>query len=124
MPTKAEIRNRALRKVRVIGSGGTPSTDEITDTEDAYDQLHAFLETKDAVTWDSDEDIPDEAAYYVAVMLAANIADEHVDEARYQRIQREAYGHPQDPSDTGALGQLVDLANSDYVPTVVTAEYF
>jgi len=46
MATKTQVRNRALRRLRVIEAGGTPSADEITDTELAYDELHAFLVTK------------------------------------------------------------------------------
>ncbi len=124
MPTSAAIRNAALRKLRVIGEGETPSTDLQTDTDAAYTQLHAFLETKRATVWDSDEDIPDEAAHATTIMLAYYVGDEHVDEARYQRLKVEAMGNPLDPADRGALGELIDLAQSDYVPTRVRTEYY
>jgi len=122
MATKTQIRNRALRRFRVIEAGGTPTSDEITDTELAFDEVHAFLVTKQAVTWDSDEDVPAEAANHFTTILCAWIADEYVSESQYQRLQAEAFGV--ENVSQGALGQLIDLARSDYVPITTEATYY
>ncbi|GEM_PF-2110481 len=122
MATKTQVRNRALRRLRVIEAGGTPSADEITDTELAYDELHAFLVTKEAVTWDSDEDVPEEAANHFTTMLCATIADEYASESQYRRLQIEAFG--QENVSQGALGELIDLARSDYTPVPTPAVYY
>lgn len=121
MATKTQIRNRALRRLRVIEAGGTPTTDEITDTELAFDEVYQFLVSKQAVIWDSDEDVPAEAAQHFTTVLCAFIADEYTDEARYQRLQIEAFGRS---GSEGALGELIDLARADYVPVKGEALYY
>ena len=116
MPTKAEIRNKTLKRLRVLEEGETPTNEVIADVEEAYDELHAYLETKNATTWDSDEDIPDDATRSVVAMLAASLADEFiVDEQRYQRLQMEA---------GGALTRLIILAANDYIYCETEAEYY
>ena len=123
MPTKAQIRNKALKRVRALEPGDTPSSDDITDVEEAYDELYKFLVSKKAVTWDSDEDIPEEATYHVVTMLAANIADEYaVPENTYQRLKAEAYGI--ENVSLGSLGELIDLAKPDRVPDITEGIYF
>ena len=116
MATKAEVRNKALKKLRVIAEGETPSSEIITDVEAAYDELHADLCTKDAITWDIDEDVPDEAVRSMVTVLASEVADDFaVDETRYQRLKFEA---------GQALNKLIYIASSDYISNETPAEYF
>ena len=126
MATKAEIRNRALRKLGVLEAGGTPTADEITDVEEAYDALYGYLESKDAVTWDSDESVPVEAETPMVRLLMAEIADEFgQEEGRYQRIIIEAYGPGGKHGIAGgALADLIEMAQGGYVSTVTEAEYY
>lgn len=124
MATKAEVRNKALRKIRVIESGQTPETDAATDVDATYDELHAYLSKENAAYWDLDEDIPDEAVPFVVVILASMIADEFaVEEMRSQRLHIRAFGLEGAP-DNGALGQLIELASNQYVSMPIEAEYF
>lgn len=116
MATKAEVRNKALKKLRVIAEGETPSTEIITDVEATYDELHADLCAKDAITWDIDEDVPDESVRSMVAILASEMADDFaVDEGRYQRLKLEA---------SLALNKLIYIASADYVSIETESEYF
>ena len=126
MATATEIRNRALRKLGVLRAGKSPTTQEATDADAIYTALYAWLEIHDAVTWDDDESIPNEAEIAVTKLMCAELADEFgVDEARYQRLQFEAYGPggKHGPSD-GAFADLLWLAQNKYVPTITEAVYY
>lgn len=127
MATKAQIRNKALKKLRVLEEGESPTNEVIADVEAVYDQLYAFLTTKHAVTWDSDEEVPNEAVRPVVTLLAAEMADDFgVDENRYARLQIEAYGslEGKEKSNGGALATLIALTQIEYVPVIVEADYF
>ena len=116
MATKSQVRNKALKKIRVLEEGETPTNEVIADVESTYDDLHAYLGTENATTWDIDEEIPDEATRYVVTMLAFDIADDFgVDEIRYGRLKAER---------DLALAQLIELASSNYVSRTVAADYF
>ena len=116
MATKSALRNKVLKKLRVIAEGETPSSEIITDVEATYDELHADLSTKKAITWDIDEDIPDEAVRSMVSIIAAEIADDFaVDEARYQRLKFES---------EQALRKLMFLASSTYIANETKSNYF
>jgi len=116
MATKAQVRNKALKKLRALEEGETPSNETIADVEGAYDELHAYLFEKNAVYWDSDEDIPTDAVKHVVAMIAANMADDfNVDEIRYQRLQVEG---------SNALDSLIELATPEHISRPITAEFF
>lgn len=124
MPAKSDIRNRALRKLRALEPGQTPGADDITDVEQGYDELYSFLVSKKAVTWDSDDDIPDNAAEFVVKMLAYHLSDDYAQpEPKVQRMKIEAYGIT-GTSDRGALGELIDLAKPDYVEDISEGVYY
>ena len=120
MATATEVRNSALRKLGVIESGGTPSTDEATDVDAAYSQVYAYLATEKAVTWDSDEDVPDEATRFVTSVLCAWIADEFAP-ALFDAWQFRAFGPD---GNSGHLGKLRDLATADRVSVPTRAVYY
>lgn len=127
MATKAEVRNKALRKLRVLEEGGTPSSEAITDVEEAFDEIYAYLARKNAVSWDSDENVPDEAVRPFVTILAAEMADDFgAEESRYRRLQTEAYGPDGDKENIngGAVATLIYLASNNYVPRPTAAEYY
>lgn len=128
MATKAQVRNKALKKLKALEEGEAPTNEVIADVEAAYDELYAFLATKNAVTWDSDEDIPDEAVRPIVSILSAEMADDFLgdsQEGRYQRLQIEAYGPGgKEKGNSGALMTLIALAQNDHVSTTIEAEYF
>ncbi len=125
MATKTQAGKKALEKLRVIEEDGTPSTDATNDIEAAYDELHPWLLSKSAVNWDVDEDIPDESVRSIVTILAATMADDFgVDEMRYQRLQIEAYGYPDNPGGPCALSTLIALVKNDYIPATIEANYY
>ena len=93
MATSAELRNKALRKLGVFGTGQTPSAQKQADLDASYVEVYAELSSRSLTTWDSDEDIPEE---YVSSMVSL-MADSRKDEYRvpndiYQRITIDARG--------------------------------
>ena len=123
MPTKAEIRNKALKRVRALEPGQTASADDVADVEEAYDELYAFLVTKGAVTWDSDDDVPDNATYAVVTLLASNISmDYSLSPQERADLKVEAFGIPN--VSMGQMGELIDLARPDYVPHEHEGTYY
>ena len=124
MATKAQVRNKALKKLQVLEEGESPTNEVISDVEEVYDELHRYLLNRGAVFWDSDEEIPDECVRPMVVMLAAEMADDFgVNEQRYQRLQVEAYGiGGKENGSGGAFQSLMRMAHTYvYKPTV--AEY-
>ncbi len=124
MATKAQIRNKVLRKLKVLHANQSAPPDDATIVEDIYDEVYAYLSERNAVTWGSSDDIPAEAVQFVVRIVAYESADEYLslmDESRYQRLKFEAYG-----SDdmSGAFGELVRLSAVDYVPLESEADYY
>ena len=116
MATKAEVREKVLRKLRVLAEGESPSAQVQTDTDAAIDEMHAFLAAKNAITWDADEDIPTAAVRPFVSVVASELADEfEVDEMRYNRVRGEA---------SGAIRELIKLATPTYIPQSIVADYY
>lgn len=128
MATKAQVRNKALKKIKALEEGETPTNEVIADVEAVYDEIYAYLATDNAVTWDGDEDIPAEAVRPMVSILAAEIADQFLgdsQEARYQRLQVEAYGvGGREKGNGGAKLELQTIAQNDYISKPTPAEYF
>ncbi len=127
MATIHELRDKSLKKLRVLEEGETPTNEVIADVEAAYEEIHAYLSTQSAIGWDSDEDIPDEAVRPMVTVLAAEMADDFgVEEPRYQRLQMQAYGPDGDKNNItgGALATLIGLASGSYITTTIEADYF
>ena len=115
MATIAQLRNRALKKLRVLEEGETPTNEVIADVLAAYTSLHDRLSKDGAITWDFDEDIPSEAERPMVAILAAEMADDFgVDEMRYQRLLAES---------TRARGDLY-MTQNNYISTETEAEYY
>ena len=89
-----------------------------------YDNLYQYLVRKNAVYWDSDEDIPEEAVFSVVKILAFEISDEFgATDIRRQSLRIDAYGIEGTP-ENGALGDLIYLASNKYVPKKTEADYY
>lgn len=124
MATKAQLRDKVLRKLKVLAAGQSAPPDDATIVEDAYDELHAQLTEDNVITWGSTDDIPDEAVRSMVKLVSFEVADTFLgarDEARYNRIRAEAYGLD---GNSGAFGVLRSLAAIDYVPTQTEATYY
>lgn len=87
MATAAEIRNKAAKKLGVLATGQTLESEIADDLDEAYDEVYAALDAKNLVTWDYDEEIPDEYIGPVVALVAFARADEYgIPNDRYQRI--------------------------------------
>ena len=126
MATLAQVRNKALKKLRVLEEGETPTNEVAADADDVYNELHAYLASERVVIWDADEEVPAKAVRAMVTILAAELADDFgVDEMRYQRLQVEAYGvGGKEKGSGGAKATLLALAKHDRVPQPTPAEYY
>ena len=55
MATKADLRNRALKKIGALSIGQTTSAEDAADVETVIDNLLEWLVVKNASTWGNDE---------------------------------------------------------------------
>lgn len=65
-----ELRNKALRELRVFGTGQTASSEKQADLDAAYNEVYADLTRRSLTTWDIDEEIPDEFVNPVVLLMA------------------------------------------------------
>lgn len=84
MATVADLRNKALTKLTIIGNGQTASPDDAAIVEDAITELHAELEERDLAYWGGITDIPNAAIPHFIKMLIPRISDEF---SKYEQIQ-------------------------------------
>lgn len=90
MATKTDIRNKALKRLGVIGATQSATAEQAADLEAAYDEVYAELEAQDLAVWD-DATIPDEFVAPVVALVALARADEYgISNERYQRIAADA----------------------------------
>jgi hypothetical protein len=87
--TKAECRDRALRKLGKLAIGQTAEAGIASDMEDAYDQIYARLDQLGLVTWSSTGSVPDEFVEDITAMMAFE-RSERVPDSRYARIRDDA----------------------------------
>lgn len=91
MATKEQIKWRALNKLGVIATGQTMTAAQDADMEAAYLEVYHRLFTTDAVTWDVEEEIPDEVANEVALLVAMQRPDNYsISDQRLQRLAAQA----------------------------------
>lgn len=114
--TAAEIRNKALRRLGILGLGQTASSELSNDVDAAYNEVYARLSEVGLVGWALASSVPNE---YVAPMVAL-VAGERVDEygvagERYQRIKADAAKAEMD---------IRRLINGQYVSRSVEATYY
>lgn len=91
--TAAEIRNKALKKLGVFGTGTTPRSEKADDLDQAYSEIYAQLTRRALATWDFDEEIPDEFVQPVVALVADARKDEYrIPNDLFQRITLDARG--------------------------------
>jgi len=87
--TKAECRNRALRKLGKLAIGQTAESQLADDMDDAYDQTYARLAEMGLVTWSSTDSVPDEFVEDIVSIMAFE-RSEGVPDSRYMRLRDDA----------------------------------
>lgn len=91
MPTKAEIRDRVLKKLGVLARGQTANAGDASHVEQAYDELHAELTERSLAVWAITADVPDKLAQSMVDMLAFRVCNDYsVSNDRYARLQADA----------------------------------
>lgn len=87
MATKAEIRDKAARKLGIKAIGQTLENPVSSDLDDAYTEVYAMLRGEDLVTWHSTAEVPDNLVWPVVALVAFSRVDEYnISGERYQRI--------------------------------------
>jgi hypothetical protein len=87
MATATQIRTKALKKLGVLATGQTTQSEIQADLDRAYEEVYAALAAKNLVTWEIDEEVPDEYVMPVVALVAFARADEYgIPNDRYQRI--------------------------------------
>lgn len=91
MATLAQVRNKALRMLGVLGAGREASGPQDADMSAAYDEVYAELEELNLVEWANDQDVPARFVDSVVALVASRRVDEYgVSGERYQRIMGKA----------------------------------
>lgn len=78
MTVKADIRNRTLRRLTVIGEGETASPDDASIVDDGYTSLYQELVTKRLASWGSgaSDTIPEQYVEPLIAILASRYVDD------------------------------------------------
>lgn len=76
MATKAEIRNRAARKIGVLGIGQTLGAQYTGVVDEAYDNVFYQLRAKGFNTWAYAAEVPAQVADYYSTLVANKCAVE------------------------------------------------
>lgn len=90
MATLAEITEKVLQRLQVVGEGDEiiPADSELV--QDRYASLLEMMRTEGIADWTASESIPEYAEAPVTMMLAAHVAEEFaVPEPRHSRLQRD-----------------------------------
>lgn len=117
MATKEQIRERAARALGILGQGDTLDSERTFEMDQSYIEVHGQLTVKSIVTWDFDEDIPDEYTPYIVALVAKGRMNTYpLSEARTIRV----LGAAKD-----AQLQIMELNTSDVYSVFATApDYF
>lgn len=85
--TKAEIRNRALRKLGVLGKGETPDTATAEDMDAAYDEVYARVEFENLAAWAENASVPDRFVPAMVNLCAlARVTEESISDTRLNKL--------------------------------------
>lgn len=91
MATKAEIRDRVLKKLGVLARGQTANAADASHVETAYDELHAELTERSLAVWALTAECPDKLSQAMVDILAFRVCDDYsVSNDRYSRLQAAA----------------------------------
>lgn len=117
MATKADLRNRVLRRLKRLASGQTAPAELSTPVEEVLDELFAELRAENVVYWGSDiDDIPDEAVRPFVGHSASELAQEFALTPQ-RRLELQTTG-------PGFLGRLRALARPSLSVDPVEIEFF
>jgi hypothetical protein len=95
MATAAEIRDKAARKLGILGVGNTLRAEHQADLDEAYLDVYNMLAADDLTPWDFDEEVPDDLVEPVVSLVAyARYVDYGVPQERSLKIVRDAEGAP------------------------------
>lgn len=123
MAVAAEVRNKALRKLGVFGTGETASAKKQADLDAAYTETYAELASRSLTTWDIDEEVPDEFVAPIVSLMADSRKDEYrIPNDLYQRITVDARGDGTHIN-PGAL-QNIKTVQASNVYEIPDADYF
>lgn len=116
---KTEIRNRALRRLGVLGWGGTPNTNVSNDMDQVYTEVYAALEEEGLTTWAVTAEVPDAYVPHMVNLCALQRASEHkVSPQRYEKLVLEA-----GPNGERAMSSIRSLKATAYQSTT-EVEYY
>jgi hypothetical protein len=114
--TLAELKEKALKKLRVLSPSQSAPAYANTIVGDAYDSVYEQLKTEKLIYWGSSDDIPDDLAYQIIALVIFNSADEfHVPEPRLARLERQSLI---------AMKDIRRKTTPDYVPTTASPDYY
>lgn len=93
MATAEEIRDKAAKKLYVLSTGQTLRSEIAADLTEAYKEVYAALDAMSLITWDFDDEVPDEFVWPVVSLVAMARANEYaVPVDHYQRLAVDANG--------------------------------
>ena len=99
MATATEIRNKAAKKLGLLGTGQTVPSGIAADLDDAYAEVYAELASLGLATWASSDAVPAALVYAIVAWVAGVRADEYsIPTERYVRVMRDFRGDAQTPS--------------------------
>jgi hypothetical protein len=114
--TPAELKDRVLGKLRVLGAGQTAEAEDVFTVNEGYTSVYEQLKNQNLVTWSLTGDIPDKLATQIIKMVAYEVSDEfHIPEQRIQRLLIEA---------DRALDDIRIKSAPEYVSTHTRVPYF
>lgn len=115
----AEIRNRALRRLGVIGWGETPDSTIADDMDQAYAEVFAHLEEANVSVWAIAADVPNGIVRPLVNLCALARSVEHkISELRLSKIISEA-----GPNGDKAVNKIRARTRDAHQPTE-SVEYF
>lgn len=121
MATIARIIEDAATILGILGEGETLPSYETNDMTNSYGEVYAQLQMMDLVTWSSTDDIPDQYAGQVAMLVADNRAVNYqLPIEKYQRIKMEGWGPDMDGL---AIKRLRALQTSSKMDTTRIENY-
>lgn len=115
METLLSVKQKAFRRIGVLGAGQTMSGDQDVQATTAYNSIYDRLLSQELVGWAKASDIPDEFVESVVSLLAFELADEYgISDSRWQRLQYRA---------GLAIPELRTLIFPNYVSTTEVTDY-
>lgn len=86
--TRAQMANRILRRLGVLGTGQKAKSEDTSYALQAYDELYSQLEELGLAEWGATDDVPNEYVNDIVNWAAYNLIDDFkCSTQRYQRIQ-------------------------------------